>query len=454
MDKETFFTRDRGFYKALLPIFLTIAMQNLVAYSVNMTDNLMLGSYSQTALSSAATVNQIFFVVQQLALGVGDGLTVLAAQYWGQRRLTPVRRLTGIALTLGAALGAAVTLACALFPLPLLRLFTVDAAILEASAAYLSLLKFSFLPFVLTSVLIAALRSVETVRISFAVSVVSLVINVAVNYSLIFGRFGFPELGVRGAAIGTLIARGVELAIVLVYLLRFDKKLRLFSENFLRPDPALRRDYFKVELPVMASQVLWAVSVPMQTAILGHLSAEAIAANSVATTFYQYLKVIVQAMSAACAVMIGVAVGRGDLARVRSDARTLSVLSVGVGAVLALALFLLRTPLLRLYRLTPETLALADQLLVVMSVVMLGMSYQMPVSMGVIRGGGDAKFTMYMNIISTWLIVMPLSFLSAFYWRWSVVAVVMVIQSDQIFKGLPVFLHFRKYKWIKKLTRA
>ena len=204
---------------------------------------------------------------------------------------------------------------------------------------------------------------------------------------------------------------------------------------------------------MLLSSVLWAISVPMQTAIRGHLSSDAIAANSVATTFYQYLKVIVQAMSAASAVMIGRAIGMGNEKRVRSDARTLSVIDVMIGLILALLLFVLRHPLLSMYRIDDSALQLADQLIVIMSVVMIGMSYQMPVSFGIIRGGGDVRFTMIMNMISTWAIVMPLSFLSAFVWKWSVPLVVIVIQSDQIFKGLPTFIRFRSYKWIRKLTR-
>lgn len=454
--RESFFTKDKTFYRTLFPILVTIALQNLVAYSVNMADNIMLGSYSQTALSSAATVNQIFFVVQQLALGIGDGLVALAAQYWGQNRVSPIRRLTGIALKFGLGLSIIVVVLCSLMPHSLLGLFTPDETIIASGMEYLSLLQYTFPMFIFYSVLVAALRSVGTVRIAFITSLTSLIVNVIINYTLIFGRFGFPEMGIRGAAIGTLVARIVELGIVVVYLVKFDQKLCLFSENFLKRDKALLRDFVKVDTPVMLSQLLWSVSVPMQTAILGRLSTtavDAIAANSVATTFYQYLKVIVQSMSAACAVMIGTAIGRGDLKRVRSDGRTLSVLSVSIGLVLGVILFLLRQPLLSLYNLTPATHALADNLMVVMSVVMVGMSYQMPVSFGIIRGGGDAKFTMYMNIISTWVIVMPLSFMSAFWWHWSVVAVVMVIQSDQIFKGLPTFLRFRGYKWIKKLTR-
>lgn len=139
--------------------------------------------------------------------------------------------------------------------------------------------------------------------------------------------------------------------------------------------------------------------------------------------------------------------------RIKSDARTMAAIDVLIGAVLAAALFLLRGPLVSLYALTPAAKEMALNLIAVMSIVMVGMSYQMPVSFGIIQGGGDTGFTMKMNLISTWLIVMPLSFLSAFWWKWPVEAVVLVIQSDQIFKGLPTYLRFRKYQWMKKLTQ-
>ena len=452
IEKEPFFTRDSGFYKTLFRMLLVVAMQNLVAYSVNMADNIMLGVYSQDSLSAAATVNQVFFVVQQFALSIGNALVALAAQYWGQNRPGPVRTLTGIALKLGVILSVALVAVCALFPEPLLYLFTDSAAIVAEGTKYLSLLQWTFALFILTNVLMAALRSVGIVNISFYVSVVSLLVNVGINYTLIFGRFGFPELGILGAAVGTLTARTLEFLIVLAYILKVDKKLRLFSGGaLLRRDPALRRDYAKVYLPIMCSQVLWGISVPMQTAILGHLSDDAIAANSIATTFYQYLKVIVIAMSSVSAVMIGSAIGRGERKRVRSDARSMAAIDVAI--VLAATLFVLRGPLVSLYDLTPEAAEMARSLIAAMSVVMIGMSYQMPVSFGIIQGGGDAGFTMKMNLISTWLIVMPLSFMAAFWWRWPVEAVVLVIQSDQIFKGLPTYLRFRKYQWMKKLTQ-
>lgn len=458
IQQGNFFSKDREFYKSVFSLMIVVALQNLVAYSVNMADNLMLGSYSQDSLSGAATVNQIFFIVQQISLSLGEALIVLNAQYWGKKSMEPIRKLTAIALKLGVIAGIIIVIVCGLFPYELIHIFTNDPAIIQQGVEYLSIIKYTFLLFIITNLLMAALRSVETAKISFYISIVSLLINVAINYVLIFGRFGAPELGIKGAAIGTLIARIIETVIVLLYLLRIDQKIKLFGKNFwtylFRADKQLRRDYRKVMLPVLFSQLIWAISVPMQTAILGHLSSDAIAANSVATTFYQYLKVVVSAMSSVCSVMIGRAIGRGNIEEVMAENRTLNVLCLAIGAVLGVLLFTLSGPLLKLYDLNANTLHLAHQLMMLLSVIMVTMSYQMPASMGCMRGGGDTKFPVYMNIICVWCIVMPLSFLSAFVWHWPVVWVVLMIQLDQIIKCVPVFIRIRKYdKWVKNLTR-
>ncbi len=448
-----------------------VALQNIVAYSVNMADNIMLGTYSQAALSGAATVNQVFFIIQQFAISFGNALVALAAQYWGQKRVRPIRSITGIALKIGAAVSILLILVCGLIPSGIVRIFTFDADIISEGTKYLLLIMWTFLLYIITNILMAALRAVGTVNISFYISIVSLLVNVGINYVLIFGKLGFPEMGIRGAAIGTLIARILELLIVIVYLAKFDKKLMLFRKPaedadapagkkdyalswLLENNRGLWKDYVKVYFPIFCATVLWGVSVPMQTAILGHMSADAIAANSVATTFYQYLKVIVVAMSSTSAVMIGQAIGKGDMARIKSDGRTLSVIDVGIGLILGILLVVLKNPLLTLYDLNPNALRLAGNLILIMAVIMVGMSYQMPVSFGIIQGGGDAKFTMAMNLISTWCIVMPLSFMAAYWWKWPVEWVVVVVQSDQIFKCLPTWLHFRKYTWMKKLTRG
>ena len=455
--RTTFFTRDKKFYKTFFRLMLVVALQNLVAYSVNMLDNIMLGSYSQNALSGAATVNQIFFIVNQLALSIGNALVAICSQYWGKQETGAIRKMTGVALALSVLIGAIVVTACTRIPEQLLRIFTTSPEIVAEGKAYLGLLKWTFLLFMISNLLIAMLRSVETVKISFVISVVSLITNGCINYTLIFGHFGFPEMGIQGAAVGTLTARMLELLIIVVYIWKIDTKVRLFDINlfrtiFLPENRKIWGAFFKVAFPIMCSGMIWAISVPMQTAILGHLSADAIAANSVSSTFFQYLKVIVIAISSASAVVIGKDIGEGDIERVKSDGRTLSVIDVLIGIVLASLLFVLRGPLLSMYKLTDTAAVLANHFIMIMSVVMVGMSYQMPTNGGIIRGSGSIAYSMKVDLISTWGIVIPLSMFMAFVVKASPAVVVCCLNADQIFKCVPAFLKCNYGHWIKNMT--
>ena len=452
-----FFIRGKKFYHVLSGMIVGIAFQNLIAYSVNMLDNIMLGSYSQTALSGAATVNQIFFIVQQIGMAIGNALVVLASQYWGQKNGEAVRRLTWIAGRVTAIAGCIIFLICTCVPEQLIGVFTGSDELILEGTVYLKILKWSFVLFLFSNLMISMLRSIEVIKISVLISCVSLIVNGGINYLLIFGNCGFPELGIRGAAIGTLIARTAEMLIVFFYVALMDKKVRLFSEINKNKNKTwmriLQKDYRKVFIPILATSLLWAISVPMQTAILGHLSDDAIAANSVSSTFFQYMKVIIVAISSASSVVIGKEIGNGNTERVKAAGRTLSVIDVGIGVFLAVVLIILKNPLLSMYRMSETAAVLADHLIVLMSLVMIGMSYQMPVHVGILQGAGDTRFCMWMNMISTWGIVMPLSFMAAFVWKLPVELVVFIIQSDQFFKGIPVFMRFRSYKWIHKLTK-
>lgn len=446
-------TKDRQFYRTFFYLLFFVGMQNLVAYSVNMADNIMLGSYSQQALSGAATVNQIQFLVQQFCIGIGDALVTITAQYWGQRKIDPIRRLTGLALICGLGVGMAVTALVWAAPRQVLGLFTNDTGIIEAGTEYLSIIRYTYIPFILTSIMLAALRSVGSVNMAFLVSCLSLVVNVGINYTLIFGNFGFPEMGIRGAAVGTLVARLLELFIVTGYLLLRDKRLKLFEGKLFGFGRELAGDFARIALPILIANFVWAISIPIQTVILGHLSGDAIAANSVSSTLFQYLKVITVSEASAMSVLIGKAIGEGDKEKVISYAKTMQVCSIFIGLILGALLFFLRRPILSFYALNDTALKLADQLIILMSVIMVGMAYQMPVGSGIIRGGGDAKFSMYVNLISVWVIVMPLTLLCAYYWKLSVPVIVAALNSDQVFKCIPIGIRVNRYKWIRKLTR-
>lgn len=447
------FTKDRSFYRTFVRLALALMVQQAVVLSVNLADNVMLGSYSETALAGVAAVNQIQFVLQQLVFGFSNGMIVLASQYWGRKQTGPIRRLTAIAFW-GALLVAAALFALAsLFPRHLVQLFTDDPAIVAQGCSYLSIVRFSYLFFAATTVLLGSLRAVERVRIALVVSLAALVVNCSINFVLIRGRFGLPELGVRGAAIGTLTARVLECAIVSVYALAADGRLRLRPADLLRLDRMLLGDYVRVSLPVVVTSALWGLNTAMQTVILGHMSSGAIAAHAISSTIFLFLKVTSVGAASAASVIIGKAVGEGDRGRIRAYTRTLQAIFVCIGLSLCSILLLIRMPLLSLYTLEPATRRLAEQFIVIEAMVLVATSYQMCVNTGIISGGGDPRFVLVVDLIVIWGIAIPLSFLCAFRWDASPVVVMLALNSDQALKCVTSAVHCNSYRWIKTLVR-
>lgn len=447
-------TRDKDFYRQFFQLLCMLVLQNVVVLSVNLLDNLMLGAYSETALAGAAAVNQLQFILQQIVMGIGDGIVVLGSQYWGQGRTEPIKKLSAIGLAAGLLVAGVLFLLVSAIPRGMLRLFTADDVIVDQGLAYLGILRFTYPFFTVTTILLATLRSVQTTVIAFLVSLNTLIVNGCLNYLLIAGHGGAPALGIRGAAIGTLTARVVECLLVLLFLARGDHKLRLLPRDYRHIDRPLLRDYVRVSTPIIVVAAMWGCSTALQTVILGHMEDGALAANSVAGTLFQILKVASVGAASAAAVVIGKTVGSGDLPKVRRYAHTLQVLFLAIGLLTSISLFLLRAPILGLYRLSPTTLQMADAFLLVLCVTCIGTSYQMPVLTGIVRGGGDTRFVMVNDLISIWGIVLPISFLAAFVFHWPPVAVVVCLNADQIFKCAAAAIKVNRFTWVRQLTAA
>lgn len=441
------------FYKNFFSIYITLVLQNVITLSVNLADNLMLGSYSETALAGVAAVNQIQFVYQQIILALGDGLVIFCSQYWGKRRIDPMKKISSAAMR--AALVAAVVLfaVVSIFPYEAVRIFTEDVPIIEEGVGYLGIVRFTYLFFAVTQILLASMRSVESVKIAFRLSVMTLLVNCGINYGLIFGHFGAPCMGAKGAAVGTLVARVLECVVLIWYVIKKDEKLRLRLKDYLSTDKVLVWDYIKIVVPILIVQGLWGVNTALQTVILGHMTAAAIAANSAAATLFLVVKSAAVGASSTASVLIGKTIGTGDMGLVKRYAKKLQCLFVLIGVVSGIFLFFIRIPVLGLYDLQPETKEMANAFLVILSVICVGMSYQMPTNNGIIRGGGSAMFVVKMDLISIWMLVIPLSFFLAFVVKASPAVVVCCLNSDQIFKCIPAFVKCNYGKWIHKLTR-
>ena len=445
--------KDREFYKSFFQLYIVLVLQNIVTLSVNLADNIMLGAYGEISLSGVTAVNQIQFLYQQLLIAFGDGMVIFCSQYWGKKQIQPMKKVIAIAMRFGVATAVMLFLAITLFPGQAMQVFTTDERIIGEGVTYLRTIRFTYLFFAVTQMLLAALRSTEVAKIALNLSILAWVVNCGINYVLIFGRFGAPELGVTGAAIGTLTARILECAVLIGYIVQKEKYLRLKLADFMQRDQTLLKDYLKVLMPLLVFSVLWGINTAMQTVVLGHMNSAAIAANSAASNLYLVVKSAAVGAASAASVMIGKTIGMGDGELVKRYARKLQILFLLLAIAGGILLYFIRIPVLSLYDLSPETMELANQFLIILSVVYVAMAYQMPTNAGIIKGGGSVYFSAKLDTVCICLIVIPLSCYMAFVAGASSAVVVICLNIDQFIKCVPVFLKVNYGNWMKKLTR-
>ncbi|MBP3646418.1 MAG: MATE family efflux transporter [Clostridia bacterium] len=445
--------KDKKFYKTAARLTAFIALQNVIVCFVGLVDNVMIGAYSQDALSGVALANQVQFLLQMIMNGVGEGMAVIAAQYWGTRRMEPIRRVVAIALIIAAILGALFLGAAQFAPENILTLLTSDAGAIAEGARYMRIVSLSYVFFGATMVLLSAQRSIENVRIGMMSSLTGLVVNIVLNWLLIFGRFGLPRMGVSGAAVATLIARIAEFSVVALFTWQIDKKLAVKVREFLHIDKRMFRDFIRVAVPVVLSGANWGIAQGIQTSILGHMGSSAIAANSIANSLFQVVSVVMYGLASASSVMIGKAVGSDDLDSLKGYVNSLQLMFIGIGLATSAVLFSLRNVVLSFYAVTPEAIDMARTFMNVLCVTVVGSAYQVACLTGIVRGGGNTKFVFYNDLIFQWLIVLPISALCAFEWKLSPVVVFFCLKSDQLTKCLVAIWQVNSYRWVRKVTR-
>ena len=445
--------RDRSFYTRLVGLALPLALQSVITFSVNLADNIMVGRLGELALSGVYVANHLHSFLHMLVMGLSAALMVLGSQFWGRRETDKVKTIIGIAFKFGIGAGSALLLVTLIAPAGILRLFTDDAAVLTEARRYLTIIRYSYLFFCITQVLIAAMRCVETVRIGMYLSTMTFFVNVSLNWILIFGNLGAPALGIRGAAIATLSARVLETVVIAAYVRFADRKLRLRFLELFRSDKALFKRFFRYGFPVIAGDIFWGVNLAVQGAIVGRLGATALASVSIANVVFSIMAVIVYGTAGATAIIIGQTVGAGEYERVRSYTKTLQILFIGVGLISGAAIVLVRNFIGLVYVLEPETMAMTRRFLLVLSIMVIGTAYQMSSLTGIVRAGGATHFVLVNDLIFIWGFVIPAASLAAFVFHASPVVVFALLKSDQILKCAVAAVKVNRFRWIKNLTQ-
>lgn len=446
------FTKDRSFYRSLVTLAVPISLQNLVTFAVSFADNVMIGSLGDDAISGVYIGGQLQSVLQMFVGGIEGAILILAAQYWGKKDTQSIRKVVSIGIKFALAVGLLSSLVAVLFPQWVIRAFTTEPGVIQEGAAYVQIVGLTYLFFSVSQVMIAAMRSVETARIGLYISCMALVINVCLNYVFIFGHFGFPAMGVRGAALATLVSRILEMCVGVGYVFFVDKKLRFGLKDLLHTDRQLLRDFIRYGLPVIGGQVVWAINSLANTKILGYYSAGVIAAASITGMLHNLVYVWMNGMSSAVGIITGKTVGAGQYEKMKEYSKTVQMIFLFVGLISGAAVFLARDGFISLYNASPEAQAYSRQFINVISVTIIGTCYQAACLFGLVKSGGDISFVFKNDTIFVFLVVIPSSLLAMWLGAppWVVFA---CLKCDQILKCFVAIVKINRYNWMKNLTR-
>lgn len=456
---KTIFVRDRNFYRSMVRLSLPAALQAVLSLLVMLADNVMISRFDASFLAPVSQANSVSTFVIAALNGIGSGTVVLVSQYWGKQDHTAIKRVFSVAAAMGLGVAAVFVALIWLMPGTVISLVLDPAlkALTPVAVSYLRLVCLSFLPFGLTSALVGGLKGVEVVKVTLYAAVISLLSNVVFNALLIFGVGPLPALGAEGAAIATVLARCVELCVVWVYCFRSQKAVKIQPRELLIQEKWAWKDYLRFGGPVGFTDAQWALVGLMKMSIIGHLGAVMMSAVNITDTMMNLGTMFTFALSGGACVLVGKAVGQRDMEKVHAYSRTIQALFAIIGVCMALVVILLRKPFIALYGQSADVEKLADALIFIGAITLMGTSYHASCFVGINRGAGDNRFVMVVDLICGWLVVLPLTYLAAFVLpvpaEYRLPAVFLCTRIDQCFKWIIAFFRLRGKKWIKQVTR-
>lgn len=445
--------KDKNFYATLAKLALPVALQQLISLCVVMLDNVMVASLGDLALSSVSQANQVTVFFTYIVRGVSGGAALMISQYWGKKDVERIKQIFAVIFQVTGLIALAVNIFVFFCPEVVLRFFTNDADIIASAQGYIKIVSFSYSLFALADTFAAMLRCVEIVKITFAVSVFSLFTNFFLNYSLIGGHFGFPALGIEGAAIATVIARGLELSIVMFYFFFIQKRIPAKPIDLFKVDKLMYKDYAKYGLPILVGDIQWGMVGVFKSVIIGRLGVSMISAANIADTIMQMGLIFSNGLASAACVVIGKTVGAKNYELTRKYSTTIQIIFVGVGVIMSSMVFLSRNLFVSFYDVSAETSTLAAQLIAIGAITLLGTSYHVACFTGINRGAGDSKFVFRVDMISGWLVMLPLSFITAFVFKAPLPVIFIATRIDQCYKWIVALIRLRGNKWITNIVR-
>ncbi len=446
------FVRDKRFYKQALLIALPVVAQQTINMGVNLMDTVMLGALGEVPISGSSLANQFFFIFNVLCLGMGGGAAVMTGQYWGAEDKKSIHKTITLMLRICIAMALIFSCLAFFFPRQILSIYTNEPAVIESGAKYLRIMSLAFLFHGVNLTTIIVLRTVGLARLGFYASCLSFVTNVLGNWILIFGNLGAPRLEIAGAAIATVLARIVEFSVTVGFLLLVDERIGYRWKRFLaKTDPVILREFFHIAVPVIISDGLLTLGNNALAMIMGRMGREMVAAHTITNVVVHLCLLFNMGLASTSSVMTANTVGRGDYDEAMQQGVTFLALSAIIGVFGGILINILKPYVVNFYNVTPETKAIATQLMTVIAFLMVFQAVQSVMTKGVLRGGGDTRFLMIADVLFLWILSVPLGYLAAFAWNLPPYMVYFFLRIDFIAKSIWCIFRLRSGKWVKKV---
>lgn len=443
----------RAYYKGLLTLAVPIIIQNFVASALNAIDVIMIGQMGETAVASVGLANQITFLTNFLIFGITSGSAIFAAQFWGKRDIPSIRKVLGAALMMAVGGALVFTTLAAVFPRTALSIYSADPEVIRRGSQYLRIVAFSY-PFMATSFAFASiLRSSGQVRLPVAVSVMAITIKTSLSYILIFGKFGLPAMGIPGAALATVIARLVEMLVMVGLSYRLKTVVAGKLSEIFTFQRSFWGGFLKTAFPVVINETFWSLGITIYNLIYAHISTEAVAAINITATIEGLAFTIFIGISNACGILVGNQIGSGKPHQAFDYAkRTLLIATIGAW-LMGILIYSLSEVVLTFYNVSPEVKEYARRVLIVISLFLWIRISNMIIIVGILRSGGDTRFGLALDVGTVWLVGIPLASIGAFIFHLPIYWVYTLVMGDELVKMIIGYTRVFSKKWINDLTQ-
>ena len=443
------------FNKWALRLAVPIMIQNLISTLVSSADTVMLGYVSQTAMSASSLANQFFFILECIYYGLVTGTSVLVSQYWGRKDTVSIEKIMGIAVRISLAVSVLFTLVTTFFARPVMMFFTESPETVELGTQYLRIIGISFVFMAFSQIYLSSLRSIEKVVFPSVTYAVSLCVNVFLNATFIFGLFGMPKMGVIGVAIGTVTARVVEALMCVIHSL-CSREIRFRVRYIFTREKLLTGDFFKVSLPAIGNDLIWSLAASMFAVIMGHMGDDMVAANSVAQMVVNIGAIACRGFANATTIVVGKTIGEDNLEATKVYSKRMLLLTIAVSLAGCVVILALRPFIVNFYsdKLTETATEYLGYMMIMTTWRLVGEGINTCLICGCFRGGGDTKFGMIMDTVFMWGVALPLMAAAAYIFKLPAMWVYFVMCLDEFEKMPVVFAHYKKYNWMKNITRG